>query len=131
MLNLDREVIYKTSRSSGPGGQNVNKVNTRVTLIFNVLQSECLSSFQKDKIYLKLNKRINTEGLLIIHCEQTRSQLKNKEIALKQLHLLISNALIPSKKRKATKPTKSSRLKRLKFKKQNAEKKQNRKKPPV
>jgi len=127
MLNFIHEVKFSTSRSSGPGGQNVNKVNTKVTLYFDVMNSALLTLPQKLTIREKLKSKINTEGYLLISCEQTRSQLKNKELAIDSLNSLIYHALKPTKKRIATKPTKGSMLKRLQNKKHLSDKKTNRK----
>ncbi len=126
MIDLSNEVKYKTARSSGPGGQNVNKVNTKVSILFNVNESELLSRPQKIIIFNKLKSRINKDGFIIINCEKTRSQLKNKEMALSSLHDLINRTLTPEKKRISTKPTKASKLKRLQNKKLLSDKKANR-----
>ena len=127
---LNKEVKYRTSRSSGAGGQHVNKVSTKVELIFDVNRSAVLSEEQKTIIHDKLKNRISNEGLLILQCDETRSQLKNKEIVFNRFILLIEDALKPKKERKPTKPTKSSVEKRLKDKKTKSEKKDLRK-PPV
>ena len=127
---LDKEVKYRTSRSSGAGGQHVNKVSTKVELIFDVNKSVVLSEEQKMIIHEKLKNRISNEGLLIIHCDETRSQLKNKEIVFNRFVKLIEDALKPKKERKSTKPTKLSVEKRIKDKKKKSEKKDLRK-PPV
>ncbi len=127
MHDFSNEVKYSTARSSGPGGQNVNKVNTKVTIYFNINDSQLLSSNQKTQIHDKLKSRINQEGILILHCDKTRSQIKNKEIALATLNSIISQALKPVKKRISTKPTKASKLKRLQSKKILSEKKSSRK----
>lgn len=129
LLNLEPEISFTASRSSGPGGQNVNKVNTRVILRFDVMQSAILNYHQKILISNKLKTRINKDGLLIVACEETRSQLRNKEIALELLHQLVTNALKPVLKRKPTKPSRSTKLKRLQNKKIHGEKKANRRKP--
>ena len=128
MIDLKQELSFSASRSSGPGGQNVNKVNTRVIVHFDVWNSQILNEQQKATVYNKLQNRINKEGQLVVACEETRSQLKNKEIAIDLLHRLVGQALIPVKKRKATKPTKASKLKRLQNKKFHSEKKANRRK---
>ncbi len=127
MYDFSNEVKYSTARSSGPGGQNVNKVNTKVTIYLNINDSQQLSSYQKTQIHDKLKSRINQEGILILHCDKTRSQIKNKEIALATLNSIISQALKPVKKRISTKPTKASKLKRLQSKKILSEKKSSRK----
>jgi len=125
--SLNKEVKYRTSRSSGAGGQNVNKVSTKVELIFDVNGSAVLSEEQKMIIHEKLKNRISNEGLLILHCDETRSQLKNKEIVLNRFIVLIEDALKPEKERKPTKPTKSSVEKRLYNKKKKSDKKDLRK----
>ena len=125
--SLNKEVKYRTSRSSGAGGQHVNKVSTKVELIFDVNGSAVLSEEQKMIIHEKLKNRIFKEGLLILHCDETRSQLKNKEIVFMRFIALIEDALKPIKKRKPTKPTKSSVEKRLYNKKKKSDKKDLRK----
>ncbi len=128
MRDLDKEILLSYSRSSGPGGQNVNKVNTRVELRFNVLTSECLSIQEKELILKKIINKINKEGELIIVSQSERSQLRNREKVNEKFYLLLSRALTPPKKRKATSPTKASREKRLESKRMNSEKKQIRRK---
>ena len=125
--SLNKEVKYGTSRSSGAGGQHVNKVSTKVELIFDVNGSAVLSEKQIMIIHEKLKNRISNEGLLILHCDETRSQLKNKEIVFMRFIALIEDALKPEKERKPTKPTKSSVEKRLYNKKKKSDKKDLRK----
>jgi len=125
--SLNKEVKYRTSRSSGAGGQHVNKVSTKVELIFDVNGSTVLSEEQKIIIHEKLKNRISNEGLLILHCDETRSQLKNKEIVFIRFITLMEDALKPEKERKPTKPTKSSVEKRLYNKKKKSDKKDLRK----
>jgi ribosome-associated protein len=128
-IDFSDEFEFKTSRSSGPGGQHVNKTETRVTLRFNVAESKYLTQGQKDMILIKLSGQINSEGELLIHSEETRSQLKNKEICVHKFYELLAIALKKEKKRIPTKPSKSSMRKRVEDKKKNAEKKARRRNP--
>ena len=117
------EVDYRFSRSSGPGGQSVNKVSTQVELLFNVLESNMLTEDQKNIIMTKLSNRITVLGVLVLRSDETRSQLKNRELVnLRFLHL-IEDAFVPVKKRKSTKPTRSSVQRRLTDKKKQSDKK--------
>lgn len=125
------EVKFSASRSGGPGGQNVNKVNTKVEIRFNVPESEVFSEQEKRIINFKLANRINTVGEIVLVSSVERSQLRNKEKVIEKFFTLIEKALTPVKKRIKTSPTKSSKLKRLEGKKLLARKKQNRKKPEV
>lgn len=126
---LEQEITFSATRSSGPGGQNVNKVNTQVELRFSVKYSGLFSDVEKDRIFLKLKNRINSEGELIVTSQTGRSQLDNKEKALEKLFELIEKALTIQKKRLKSAPTYASRLKRLESKKNQALKKQLRKPP--
>ncbi len=121
---LLHELVFTTSRSSGPGGQNVNKVNTKVTLKFAVLQSEILSPDQKALILKKIGTRLTKEGALLITAQDKRSQLQNKEEVLQKLDQLLTKIFTPKKQRKATKPSKAAKHARIKDKKQRSEKKQ-------
>ncbi|MEN6454019.1 MAG: alternative ribosome rescue aminoacyl-tRNA hydrolase ArfB [Prolixibacteraceae bacterium] len=121
--DLENEFVFQTSRSSGPGGQNVNKVNSRVELRFDVLNSVLLTEGQKGILQMKLASKLTSEGVLIVASQESRSQLENKELSVQKLYKLISGALKPVKKRKPTRPTKSSEEKRLQKKKLQAEKK--------
>lgn len=121
--NFESEFSYKTSRSSGPGGQNVNKLNTRVELRFDVAGSLLLRENEKKKIKSKLGNRINSKGELLITSQSERSQLKNKQAANERFYQLLTLALQPVKKRKATRPTRSSVEKRLDKKRKISEKK--------
>ncbi len=120
---LNHELHFTFSRSSGPGGQNVNKVNTKVTLRFNIAESALLDKEQKVLLLDKLKNWINKDGDLIIISQTTRSQLKNREEAIQKFYDLLNLALKKKKKRKPTKPSKSSVEKRLKDKKIQSEKK--------
>jgi ribosome-associated protein len=123
---LYTELTFKTSRSGGAGGQNVNKVSSKVELIFDVDNSAQFTEEQKEIIFLKLANRIDNEGLLHLQCDETRSQLKNKEMVFERFLNLIKLALIPVKKRKPSKPSKSSIKKRLDSKKKLSDKKDSR-----
>jgi len=124
---LHKEVNYRTSRSGGAGGQNVNKVSTKVELMFDVENSTILSDRQKTIVLEKLTNRISQDGILLLKCDETRSQLTNKEIVFERFVSLIKASLTPVKKRRPTKPSKSSIRKRLSNKKKLSEKKSNRK----
>ena len=122
--DLIRELTFTTSRSSGPGGQNVNKVNSKVTLKFDVLHSSVLSQEQKELIIKKLATRITTEGKLVLTSQENRSQIQNKEDVLSKLNDLLIKVFTLRKVRKATKPNKAAKHARVKSKKLRSEKKQ-------
>ena len=125
------ELQYKAVRSSGAGGQNVNKVSSKVVLTFNLNASQSLTEEEKSLLFDKLKTKLTIEGLLILNCDEDRSQLKNKDIVTKRFLKLIQNALIIPKKRKATKIPRSIIEKRLKSKRTTSERKQNRKRPDI
>jgi ribosome-associated protein len=125
------ELQFKAVRSSGAGGQNVNKVSSKVVLTFNLTSSPSLSEEEKLLLSEKLKTKLTSEGLLILNCDEDRSQVKNKEIVIKRFLKLIQNALIIPKKRKPTKIPRSVIEKRLKSKRTTSERKQNRKRPDV
>jgi len=118
-----REFKFQTSRSSGPGGQHVNKVSSRVELRFNVRESQVLSEDDKVKISKKLATRINNEGILSIVVQADRSQLKNKQAAIEKFFDLLTQVFTPVKKRRPTKPTRGGRERRLQAKRLGSEKK--------
>jgi ribosome-associated protein len=120
------EIEIRTSRSGGPGGQHVNKTETRVQLFFNIPASRLLSEEESEILLKVLASRLTGDGTLIISSESGRSQLKNKELAFKKLDRMLSKAFTKKKKRKPTKPTKAAKEKRLKQKRQHSEKKQQR-----
>ena len=125
------ELSFKAIRSSGAGGQNVNKVSSKVILTFDLLNSLALSDEEKELATKKLKSKLTLEGILILNCDEDRSQLKNKTIITKRFIEIIEKSLIIPKPRKATKIPKSVIEKRLKDKSTTAEIKQNRKKPEL
>lgn len=126
MKDFSKELNFKTSRSSGAGGQNVNKVETAVTVTWKVSDSEFFNDRQKDLISEKLKNRINLEGFLFLSVSESRTQLQNKKIAIDKMTDLVDNALFIPKFRAKTKPTRSSVEKRIEQKKQHSSKKENR-----
>jgi ribosome-associated protein len=121
------EIGFRTSRSGGPGGQNVNKLETRVELLFDLFNSPSLSPIQRTLIITNLKNRIDESGVLRISVQDTRSQFQNKALAVDRFVSLLRFALRPRKKRRKTRPSESSRQKRLESKRRLSEKKRRRK----
>ena len=113
----ESEFIFSTSRSGGPGGQNVNKVSTKVELRFSLLSTVLFSESEKEIIFIKLKNKINKEGELILVSQSERTQLMNKKVVTGKFYELVSKALTIPVKRRATRPTVRSKFKRLEEKK--------------
>lgn len=129
--NILKELKFKAIRSGGAGGQHVNKVSSKVVLFFDVIRSEYLTDEEKEILYKNLLSKLTKDKLLILNCDENRSQHKNKEIVIGRFINIISNALKIPKKRKVTKPSKSSIKKRLETKKKLGLKKSSRKRPDL
>jgi ribosome-associated protein len=125
---LQKETFYKTSRSGGKGGQNVNKVSSKVELLFSVNDSALFTEEEKQPIIEKLQGRLNKDGYVQVICDEERSQYLNKEKAMERLIILLTRALQKPKIRKLTKPNKKAKAERLENKKIQSVKKENRKK---
>ena len=126
---LIQECDFKAVRSSGPGGQHVNKTSTKVMLHWSLKDSNVFSEDQKQRLYKRLQNKLTTDDQLVLSYDQSRSQHKNKDEVFKNLVRLLENGLLKPKRRKKTKPTLASKKRRLDSKKRNAEKKANRKPP--
>lgn len=128
---LISELTFKAVRSSGAGGQHVNKTSSKVEVTFNVEVSEALSEEEKNRLREKLASKITNEGNIILQCDESRSQHKNKKLVIDRLVEYVKENLKVKKKRKKSKPSKAAIQKRLDAKKQQAEKKANRKPPKL
>ena len=126
-----KELQFKAVRSSGAGGQHVNKVSTKIELSFDVLHSNALSDSEKERLLVILDNKLTKEHCLLLQCDESRSQHKNKELAIKRFLQILKDALRVPKKRKKTKPSRTAIEKRLKAKKKSSEKKANRTKPDL
>ena len=128
---LKKELQFKAIRSSGSGGQHVNKVSSKVELTFDLHNSYALTIDEKERLEQKLLKRLTKDKLLILYCEETRSQHKNKDLAVKRLFELLKQGLEKPKKRKPTKPSKAAVERRLIAKKKRSDMKNSRRKPKL
>jgi len=125
------ELIARATRSSGAGGQHVNKTSSRVQLSWDVGASTALDDAQRERILRKLASRLTARGILTVNVSDTRSQHRNREIAEERITELVRHALVVPKKRKATRPTRAAREARLDAKKLHSRKKRNRRPDPL
>lgn len=123
------ELQFKAIRSGGPGGQHANKVSSKVEVTFDITSSKGLTEREKNRLGLKLKSKLSKNNYLLLQCDESRSQHTNKSIVIKRLLKQIEQALVIPKKRRPSKPSRSSVEKRLKSKKKAALKKANRSKP--
>lgn len=128
---LIKELTFKAVRSSGSGGQHVNKTSTKVELAFSIKDSLVLKEAQKERLLNKLEHRLTNNGVLILQCGESRSQHQNKNLVIARFLGMIKSNLAKPKPRKPTKIPKSAIRKRLKNKRSHSEKKANRKKPDI
>lgn len=126
-----KEINFKAIRSSGAGGQHVNKTSSKIELSFDLENSNSLSFNEKELLKLKLSSKLTKENILILFCEESRSQHRNKDIAIKRFITVLKTNLIRPKKRRATKPSKASVKRKAENKKRVSVKKALRKKPKL
>ncbi|VAV84683.1 Hypothetical protein YaeJ with similarity to translation release factor [hydrothermal vent metagenome] len=133
-MNTDKlisELTFKAQRSSGPGGQHVNKVSSKIELHFDLVSSNSFSDEEKQLLLKTLSNRLTKDNRLVLQCDETRSQHKNKELVIKRFLDLIKEGLIVPKKRKPTKVSKTIIRKRKESKRKQSQKKANRKTPDL
>jgi len=123
------ELSFRFSRSSGPGGQHVNKSETRVELLFDVANSPSLTDAQRERVMRRLSSRIDGAGVLHVTSQATRSQKQNRDLAIERFTRLMQKALEPPKKRRRTRPTRAAKERRLRAKKRRSEIKKARRTP--
>ena len=128
---LLKEISFKAVRSSGPGGQHVNKTSSKAVISFTITDSQIFSPSEKQRLLEKLKSRISQDGILTITCSESRSQHRNKALAIERLFRLLEKNLRVAKCRKKSRPSRNAVEKRLVSKKKHALKKANRKPPPV
>ena len=128
---LKSELSYKYVRSSGSGGQHVNKVSSKAELYFNLEESSIFNEIEKQKLSEFLNNRLNKDGVVVLACDESRSQFRNKAIVTQRFLNLIAEGLKEQKKRRPTRIPRSAKRKRLHSKRINSEKKVNRKPPTL
>ncbi|MBT8177928.1 MAG: aminoacyl-tRNA hydrolase [Eudoraea sp.] len=124
-----RELQFRAVRSSGPGGQHANKVSSKVELNFNLKDSKSLTESEKDRLAQFFKNRLSQAGILVLQCDETRSQHQNRSLLIRRFLKLLNTGLKKPKPRKPTRPKRSAVLKRLEYKKKQAQKKQQRQKP--
>ena len=129
--NILRELQFKAIRSSGAGGQHVNKVSSKIELTFDLENSNSISENEKNLLKSKLSSKLTKKNNLILFCDTTRSQHRNKELVIERFLELLKTNLIRPKKRRPTKPTKGSVKRKVESKKRVSEKKTLRKKPKL
>jgi ribosome-associated protein len=129
--NLVKELTFKATRSSGAGGQHVNKVSSKIILTFDLLSSENLNEDEKEILLKNLKTRLTKDNILLLNCSESRSQHKNKELVIDRFLVIISEGLKVKKVRKKSKPSKAVIKRRLEKKSRQALKKSNRKKPRI
>ena len=125
-MDIVAEIKFKTARSGGKGGQNVNKVETMVEGYWNVANTDLLTEEEKSLVAIKLKNKINADGFLLVKSQEERSQLGNKLLVIEKMNTLVTKALIVPKKRKPTRVSKAAKEKRINTKKKTGEIKQGR-----